>query len=83
MIEGYVTGAAAEAAVTALNDLYGRTVASLEADKTFGVTAVKASSEGGLETSPDEDEGHKPIWMFSLGWTVEYHALAGDPYTAA
>lgn len=73
-IEGYVTAASDALLGPAINELWGRALDALEADKTLGVAAVVTGIEGDLAIEQDYESGHRPMLTFRLEWTVRYQA---------
>jgi hypothetical protein len=80
-VEGVVKASTIAGLGPALNDLYGRALEALEADRTLGGAAVRFR-ETNLSTAVDRERGHRPMMTFDLALEVDVDAAEGDPFSA-
>ncbi len=76
-IEGWVKAAADSDLGPAANDLYGRAIAALEADKTLGGAAFDLR-ERKLTTALDAEPGHAPAMAFELSVDIMVETAEGS-----
>ena len=77
VIEGWVKASADSGLGPASNDLYGRAVEALEADKTLGGAAFDLR-ERGLETALDRIAGHRAVMVFELNVELRVQTAEGS-----
>lgn len=83
-VELYVQGSAGGPNLgTLLNDLYGRVVEAMLADRQINALAIDIEEVGMDQPEPVRAQGQGPAMGSTVDFTVRYHRAVGDPFNVA